>query len=1015
MNTYQTPDPTGDPASEPGAPETLGWTGVLRSGTSGEPDAAQADDGRYERQAVLGRGGMGVVFRARDTRLDRTVALKESLRDGELAERLSREAAVTASLDHPGIVTVHDVGRTAAGRPFYTMRLLSGSPLGARIATDDDRGGLVRRYLDACNAIAYAHAQGVLHRDLKPDNIVIGAFGETQVVDWGLAVRLDDPAAARGGVVGTPAYMSPEQARGEPLGPPSDVWSLGAVLYTLWSRRPPRAGASSDEVLARAQRGERPDVDALDAPRELKAILERALADTPADRYPDAGALAADVAAWLDGRRVEAHRYTPWELLTRLVRAWRAPLIVAGLAGAGALALAAGWAWSLAAERDRVAAAELRTRAALVESDFHLASALVAEAQSALAEGAPAVAGVLAGHAVARADQPVARGVLAGVALTPRALRMEEVSLPGCGRVVVLANDDALCATRGTLTRVRRGSVVWRAEASDIRAEGHQVFIERDGTIFELDLETGLPTRGGLGTFGLAGTRGVVIDPAVWGPVTPTLLNDLAARLCPGSEPAGVAPWALPGADLTSTGDWAVLCADGKIGRAPVGATPARYVPTSATRDALSGMVTAQRTPDGQLVVVGGSKGALMAVDLDTGRSTQVTLDGPAWRLIVSPDGARVAAVGERGVVDVLALPALTPVVHMPVSAARDVRFEGPDDVWVAESDRMRRWHLPAVLMPTVLRGSDGVTSAMFSPDGERLAAGQGRFEAVIWDLATGSRLADLPTGNGTAKAVAWSPAGDTAWFVMVGTGETPWQPVGLSLDGHPRRALSDAAVGMPGRRLVVVGDALVVLGFLVAPPERVSGGHHAPVEGCPALEWYDAASSPNGRNHVLLGSGGRVVPLLDAPLRCGPGWTVPDAIAADVDDAGRIVVATPSAVGSYDADGVERWGAPFDHGRVFDVAVAADGRWIAAGGAEHTAWVWDREGNLRAILSGHEGRVASVDFHPDGRILATGSWDGSVRLWGMDVLDQPASELAADVEDRWGLTLQEALAAAGR
>jgi serine/threonine protein kinase len=198
-----------------------------------EPPAV-GDDARYAREGLLGRGGMGLVYLARDTRLDRAVALKEAARDGDTAARLAREARVTAGLEHPGIVTVHDSGTTAEGRPSYTMRLLRGRPLSTVLAEAGDRSArllLLRHYLTACQAVAYAHAEGVIHRDLKPANIMVGRFGETQVVDWGLATRSGEGAppgsghardagdTATGSVLGTPAYMSPEQARGVALGP----------------------------------------------------------------------------------------------------------------------------------------------------------------------------------------------------------------------------------------------------------------------------------------------------------------------------------------------------------------------------------------------------------------------------------------------------------------------------------------------------------------------------------------------------------------------------------------------------------------------------------------------------------------------------------------------------------------------------------------------------------------------------------------------------------------------------
>ena len=167
-------------------------------GASASFAALEVGDGeRYTRVGLLGVGGMGRVYLARDRRLGRMVALKEA-HDPGLARRLAREVRVTAGLEHPGIVTVYDEGRGGDGRPFYTMRLMRGRALSRVLSERSSASGrleLLSHYLDACQALAYAHAQGVIHRDLKPANIMLGAFGETQVVDWGLARRLGDTVA----------------------------------------------------------------------------------------------------------------------------------------------------------------------------------------------------------------------------------------------------------------------------------------------------------------------------------------------------------------------------------------------------------------------------------------------------------------------------------------------------------------------------------------------------------------------------------------------------------------------------------------------------------------------------------------------------------------------------------------------------------------------------------------------------------------------------------------------------
>jgi hypothetical protein len=253
---------------------------------------------RYEVDAVpLGKGGQGTVWNAHDQLLRREVALKE-LNDSRPNEAVEaaflREARLTATLEHPGIVPVHELGRRPDGRAYYTMRRIEGESLLAalqRCATLEDRLTWLPAVVRACQAVAFAHSRHVVHRDLKPANIMLGRFGETYVVDWGLATlattdeRSDEPSTApditapmlAAQVVGTPAYLSPEQALGLPADPRTDVFGLGAVLYQVLTGRPPIQAASVTEALLRAATHAPAPVELLEpgVPRDLAAICAR--------------------------------------------------------------------------------------------------------------------------------------------------------------------------------------------------------------------------------------------------------------------------------------------------------------------------------------------------------------------------------------------------------------------------------------------------------------------------------------------------------------------------------------------------------------------------------------------------------------------------------------------------------------------------------------------------------------------------------------------------------------------
>lgn len=297
---------------------------------------------RYEIRRELGSGGFGTVHLAYDHVLRREVALKEVRRDlssgtgkhADLGARLLREVQITGQLEHPGIVPIYDLSESSADDAFYTMRVVRGQPLHQAIAdlhAAGDRNGVDRleltRLLGAvvgiCNAISHAHARGVMHRDLKPGNVVLGEFGEVILLDWGLAKLAGDPVSSPddvpptgrpagqvatdtphqtgdGGAVGTPAYMAPEQARGEPSAH-TDVYGIGAILFELLTGKAPHVGRDSTGVLEHILHRPTPRARSHGSwiPRELDAICARAMAREPGDRYPSPGDLAKDLQRYL--------------------------------------------------------------------------------------------------------------------------------------------------------------------------------------------------------------------------------------------------------------------------------------------------------------------------------------------------------------------------------------------------------------------------------------------------------------------------------------------------------------------------------------------------------------------------------------------------------------------------------------------------------------------------------------------------------------------------------------------
>jgi len=277
---------------------------------------------RYQLGAVLGRGGMGEVIAATDLHIERDVAIKRVRSSSPTADdlrRFEREARIQARLDHPAIVPVHELGKDAAGRPYFTMKRLAGTTLLARMRAG---GGpiqpLLRALVDSCFALAHAHDRNIVHRDIKPANIMLGDYGEVYVLDWGVARVLGAERASAlslvsdslpghttaGTILGTPGYMAPEQTRGDAVGPSADVYALGAILFEILAGEPlhPTGTAALASTLEHPTDSPARRARDRDVPVELDKLSVAALAEDAAAR-PTARALAEGVQAYLDGDR----------------------------------------------------------------------------------------------------------------------------------------------------------------------------------------------------------------------------------------------------------------------------------------------------------------------------------------------------------------------------------------------------------------------------------------------------------------------------------------------------------------------------------------------------------------------------------------------------------------------------------------------------------------------------------------------------------------------------------------
>ena len=996
----------------------LDWDAFDRDGRSVPTD--------NPRRATIGAGGMGRVLLAFDEQLERLLALKENIPANGAASqgsghagapssrsRFLQEAKVTGALQHPNIVPVHELGVGADGQHhYYTMRLVRGRSMGEALEQARslrERLALLPHMADLCHAIAYAHSQGVVHRDIKPDNVMIGEFGETVVLDWGIAKVLDDhatptlegplPAAASsssrggtvGGLLGTPAYIAPERVvpRPGPVDAQADIWALGVVLYQLLTGSQPVPGGCLGEIMAwlqdPTQRVTPVTQRCPEAPRELASIAMGCLERDKRRRTQDARELARDIERYQAGERVVAHRYTAWEILRHAVT--RSPAISATLAvGAVAAAVAGGLAWSN--HTTRMEAERLRQQSAFET---------LLLAQDALAEDRPLEAKARLRSAIEVDDMLLARTLWQRLQAEPlmwsRELHTEVTGLAfspdGARLAVAKASPELLLmdtltraeqpiagngenlyvvawSSNGTQLAAGAGNgdlLLWDLPASKprvLRAHGELVScmeIDRagarllsgsfDGTAQLHDLATGKR----LAVF--QGHDGPVTSVA-WGPDQhrfATTGADGTVRVWDVEQAVPVAT--LEGHEDETTG--VAFSADGQRLFSTGFDSTVRAWSTATWQP----VVLTEQPVGFSTLTVSEAQGAVIAG----------SLDGSIHLLATAGPSAPRQLRGHK-----------SHVVNMAVS---------PSGAWLASGgdDRsVRLWDLTASAdQPTPTGHAGAVASVSWSPDGAQLISAGWDGSARLWDARTGRQIAILEGHEGKVHCAAIGPDGSTA--ATAGTDRTvrirslPSGEVQRFLSGHE--------------------DEVVSLSFHPEAPRLASGGEDGSVwvwdltsgAGQRVLEGWGSARvawAPDGATLAMARSDwqGSELLLLDPASGTTLQSTVTDSVGIEGiafgSRAGQLLAVSRSGdVLTWDtATGVLR---PLLHldGGGNAIAPSPTGDHLAVSTTAVTTFLTDPgRPEATAAIGPQLSPIAGVAFDPSGSTLATAGYDGTVRTW---------------------------------
>jgi WD40 repeat protein/predicted Ser/Thr protein kinase len=923
---------------------------------------AEALIGPYEVLDELGKGGMGVVYRARHVHLNRIAALKMILGGMHVGpEHLARfrsEAEAVAKLDHPNCVRVYDVG-VHNGNPYIALELIEGGSLQQKAAGKPQNAKYAAQTVESvARAVHAAHLKGIVHRDLKPANVLLTLDGQPKVTDFGLAKDLDEGDSGQtnaGSILGTPSYMAPEQAAGRILdiGPTTDVYALGAILYELLIGHPPFRGETAIATIRLVLDGEvvPPRTALPNVPRDLDTICLKALQKPSHRRYESAAAMAEDLRRYLDGEPISARPIGKSERLVKWVRRKPARAASFGTAAVAALAMVALGVWSYFAVTKRAHEAEVAkgiADEALTESTRRLVRLNVANGTRLMED----------------------QDYLGSVLWYAEALRLE-----GGGPARERMHRTRLAAV---LARCPKLTQYWLHDAAvtcgGFDATGRLALTAGDDGIARVwDADTGKPNGPPL-------EHGAAIKYALLGPdgahaVTAGADGMMKVWEVATGKATYVANLSVQYTGLAMARDGKTVAVCGAAGRTrvwefPSGKDVSRM--TSAFTDRTTGLAFA---PDGQTYVVGSQDNTARVYQ--TASSDPVTPPlrhaGSVLAVAVSGDGKSVATASADGTAMVWDAASGVPLLPAPLRHGDEVTAIAFDpagkSVVTGSRDRTAQaWDLEtgrALGRPSV--HASAITEVAFNPDGQWFVTASDDNSCRVWDVATGAPVSPPLRGNATPTSVSFSPNGRQILVTAVNRIAVLWDVTDAT-----------AAPANPGRDSAApaaAGEITTVTGAKGTLSVAFGGGQAVRVRRVSDHE--------------------PVTP----PLRTTAPVT---AAAFDADGARLAMGDAEGGVMLWDAtDGKALWAAPARHSsRVHDLAFSPDGTVLATGSDDNTVGLWDvRSGDavVPAIRLGASAR--SVTFGPNGRTLTTLTADGLRRVWDA-ATGEPLTPPAADTDD---------------